>query len=185
MISGDHESTCRYVGQKLGIPAENISAGVLPQEKAKIIQSIQETGKQVMMVGDGINDAIALSQADVGMVVGNASDISLDVSDVAMIHDDISLVLVALELSKRVGNVIKWNIGWAILYNLLALPIAAGVLQPWGISIPPVIAGLNEILSSLPVIGFSLVFLRMWSPPTLDGQPGDVVINMSEKARLL
>lgn len=206
MISGDHQNTCHYVGKKLGIPVELISSGVTPQQKAGIIEKLQQEEKEhkVMMVGDGINDAVALGQADVGkklkpiemlclgsplvlgMVVGSASDISLDVSDIAMMHDNLHLVLVALDLSKRVYNVIKFNIGWAITYNMIALPIAAGVLQyPWEISIPPVIAGLNEILSSLPVIGFSLLFLRTYSapspPPTLVG----VTVVTDERTKLL
>lgn len=128
MISGDHQSTCNVIGNRLGIKPSNVCAGVTPKGKALKVEEIQATGKRVLMVGDGINDAVCLSQADVGMshasrcfasihvfggmAVGSASDITLDVSDVAMMHDNIYLVLVALDLSKKVTiNHVYFNTG--------------------------------------------------------------------------
>jgi len=116
------------------------------------------------MLGDGVNDAIALSQADVGFAVGTAADLSLEVADVVMLSDNLYLLVVAIDLSKSVYGRIKINLGWAFAYNLIMLPLAAGVLYPVGFSIPPAIAGLSDLLSSLPVIMFSLLLHRYRAP---------------------
>jgi len=112
------------------------------------------------MVGDGINDSIAFAQADIGIAVINASDISLEAADIVLLHNNLGLVLIALDISLKVFQKVKQNIFWAFLYNIVMIPIAAGVLYPLNIVIPPVVAGFNEWLSSFPVILNSFLLRR-------------------------
>lgn len=167
MISGDHQSTCLSIAKDIGIPIENIISEVKPIQKAEKIIELQNGGvKRVMMVGDGINDSVALGNADVGVAIGSASDVSLDVADVVLMQDDLTILLTAFHLTKRIVTQININIIYATAFNVLAIPIAAGVLEPWNIIIPPAYAGLNELISSLPVIGMSLILI-WYSPPSL------------------
>jgi len=163
MITGDHESTASVIAKQLGI--ENVVADALPIHKANIIGDLQNRGMHVAMLGDGVNDAVALSQADIGIAVGTAADLSLEVADIVMLSDNLHLLIIALDLSKTVYQRIKINLGWAFMYNIVMLPLAAGVLQvPLGFSIPPAFAGLSEILSSVPVILFSWLLQRYKAP---------------------
>jgi Cu+-exporting ATPase len=162
MITGDHKSTANFIANQLGI--DHVIAEALPLDKAKLIKEIQAKGRRVAMLGDGVNDAVALSQADVGVAVGTAADLSLEVADVVMLSDNLYQLVVALDLCKVVYRRIKINLVWAFGYNLIVLPLAAGILYPIGFSIPPAFAGLSDLLSSLPVILFSLL-LHLYKAP--------------------
>jgi len=162
MITGDHESTAAVIAAQLGI--ENVVAGASPIEKSNFILNLQNQGKHVAMLGDGVNDAVALSQANVGIAVGTAADLSLEVADIVMLSDNLHGLVVALDLSKTVYQRVKINLGWAFAYNLITMPIAAGVLYPVGVAIPPAFAGLSELLSSVPVILFSLLLYKYKAP---------------------
>jgi len=155
MISGDDRRTAKRIAKAIGI--NNVLGNVLPADKANKIKDLQKEGKIVAMVGDGVNDSVALVQADVGIAVGTGTDIALEAADVILMKNDLQDVIFALDLSQVVFRRIKLNFLWAFFYNLFAIPIAAGILYPWfGIAIPPALAGLSEILSSLPVILFSI-----------------------------
>jgi len=164
MITGDHKSTAIYIAKQLGIPLHNVVAEALPATKARVVADLQNKGMRVAMLGDGVNDAVALSQANVGIAVGSAADLSLEVADIVMLSNNLELVVVALDIGKSVYNRIKLNLGWAFLYNLIAVPIAAGVLYPFGITIPPAFSGLADLLSSIPIILFSLSLHRYQAP---------------------
>jgi len=174
MITGDHKATAEVIAQQLGI--DNVEAEALPIDKAKIIENLQSRGMHVAMLGDGVNDAVALSQANIGIAVGTAADLSLEVADIVMLSDNLHSVIVALDLSKTVYRRIKINLCWAFGYNFIMLPLAAGILQvPAGFHIPPAIAGLSDLVSSVPVILFSLLLHRYTAPK----QRGEEVTNLS------
>jgi len=162
IITGDHKTTALYIAKQLGI--DNVVAETLPADKARIVADLQNKGMHVAMLGDGVNDAVALSQADVGVAVGTAADISLEVANVVMLSDNLHLLVVALDIGKSVFRRIKLNLAWALIYNVLALPLAAGVLFSFGVVIPPAFAGLADILSSIPIIMFSLL-LHFYKAP--------------------
>jgi len=163
MVTGDHTATAAFVAKQLGI--QNFIAEVSPIEKANFIQSLQTKGKKVAFIGDGINDAVALSQANIGVAVGTAADISLEVADIVMLSDNLEQLIIALDLSTTIANRIKLNLGWAFAYNIIMVPLAAGILYyPFKFSIPPAFAGLSDLLSSVPVILFSLL-LHRYQPP--------------------
>jgi len=168
MITGDHKSTAAVIAKQLGI--ENVVADALPIEKANVIKDLQNQGMHVAMLGDGVNDAVALSQADVGIAVGTAADLSLEVANIVMLSDNLHRLLIALDLSRTVYRRIKINLGWAFMYNIVMLPLAAGVLQvPLGFYIPPAFAGLSDLFSSIPVILFSLLLHRYKAPEQEEG----------------
>jgi Cu+-exporting ATPase len=156
MLSGDNKKTANAIASQLGI--KNVVAKALPVDKARKIQELQNQGKVVAMVGDGINDSPALTQADVGIAVAAGTDIAIDAANIVLMKNDLNDVLTAMDLSRKVFNRIKLNFAWAFFYNILGIPLAAGVFYPLAhIYIPPPIAGLSEILSSLPVVFFSLL----------------------------
>ena len=148
MLSGDHESTAKEVASKLGI--EEYESEVLPGQKLEIVKRMQSSGYQVAMIGDGINDAPAISQADVGIAMGTGTDIAIQSADVVLMHGDLTGVLRAIRLSRSTMRNIYENLFFAFSYNFLALPIAAGVFFPvWGIKMSPMIACAAMSLSSL------------------------------------
>jgi P-type Cu2+ transporter len=155
MLTGDNEQTAKAVAQKLNL--KNYKAEVMPSEKADFIKHLQSQGKVVAMVGDGINDSQALAQADVSIAMGKGSDIAMDVAKMTIISSDLQLIPKAIRLSKLTVNSIHQNLFWAFIYNLIGIPIAAGILYPfWGFMLNPMIAGAAMALSSVSVVSNSL-----------------------------
>jgi len=166
MMSGDQPRTARAVGAQLGIAPERVLGGLLPGDKASEVVRLQASGsKLVAMVGDGVNDAPALTQADVGIGMASGTDIAMESSDVVLVKSQLRDVLIAIDLSKATFARIRLNFAWAFMYNVVSITFAAGTFWAAGrISIPPAFAGLSELLSSIPVVGFSLL-LRYYAPP--------------------
>ena len=159
MLTGDNESTALNVAREVGI--DNVRAGVLPENKLDIVKEIQKTDKKVLFVGDGINDAPALTQADIGVAMGNGTDIAMESGDIVVMEGDLENVVASVQFSKKVMRRIKENIFWAFAYNSILVPIAAGVLYPaFGITFEPALAGLAMALSSVTVITLSLMLKR-------------------------
>ena len=155
MVTGDNEKTAQYIGKLAHV--DQVVAEVLPEDKAQVVNRLQNEGKTVMMVGDGINDAPALVQADVGCAVGNGSDIALESGDVVLMKSDLMDVYRAVKLSKATIRNIKQNLFWAFFYNSLGIPVAAGVLYLLGGPLlSPMLGGFAMSLSSVCVVGNAL-----------------------------
>ncbi len=155
MVTGDNERTAAYIGSQARV--DQVVAEVLPEDKAQVVSRLQKEGKTVMMVGDGINDAPALVQADVGCAIGNGSDIALESGDVVLMKSDLMDVYRAIKLSKETIRNIKQNLFWAFFYNSLGIPVAAGVLYLLGGPLlSPMIGGFAMSLSSVCVVGNAL-----------------------------
>jgi len=155
MLTGDNTKTAAAVARQVGI--KEFQAEVMPQDKAAFVKSLQNQGKIVGMVGDGINDSQALAQANVSIAMGKGSDIAIDVAKMTLITSDLQLLPKALNLSRLTVNAIRQNLFWAFIYNLIGIPIAAGVLYPfYGFLLDPMIAGAAMALSSVSVVGNSL-----------------------------
>ncbi len=155
MLTGDNKQTAAAVAAMAGI--ENFVAEVLPSDKAEFIKKLQAEGKVVAMIGDGINDSQALAQSNVSIAMGRGSDIAIDVAKITLISSDLLQVPKALQLSKKTVRTIKQNLFWAFIYNLIGIPIAAGVLYPInGFLLNPMIAGAAMALSSISVVSNSL-----------------------------
>ena len=150
MLTGDNEKTAKSIADILEI--KNVIANVTPSEKTKIIKDLKEEGKMVMMCGDGINDSPALALSDIGVSVNSGTDIARDSSDVILTKNDLSSIINLINISKKTIKNIKQNLFWAFFYNTLMIPIAIGVLSPFGIAINPMIASLAMVLSSFTVI---------------------------------
>ncbi|MFH1095449.1 MAG: copper-translocating P-type ATPase [Candidatus Micrarchaeota archaeon] len=158
MISGDNQKTADAVAKKLGI--ERVFAQVLPEDKAKYVKKLQEEGKFVAMVGDGVNDAPALAQADIGIAIGAGTDVAIETAKIVLMKSDPADILRAIRLSKATVRKMKENLVWASGYNLLAIPIAAGMLYPgYGIVLPPEIAALLMSVSSI-IVATNAVLLK-------------------------
>ena len=160
MLTGDNESTALTVAREVGI--DSVRAGILPENKLDIVKETQANNtKKVLFVGDGINDAPALTQADIGVAMGNGTDIAMESGDIVVMEGDLENVVAAVQFSKKVMRRIKENIFWAFAYNTILIPIAAGVLYPaFGITFEPALAGLAMALSSVTVISLSLMLKR-------------------------
>lgn len=152
LLSGDTLPAAKAVAGQLGIPSESVRAGLLPQDKLAAIDALRGPGRTVVMVGDGINDAPALSAADVGIALGGGADVALEAADLALVSSDLHGVARAIELSRSTMRIVRQNLAWAFGYNLLLIPVAAGALTPWGLDIGPAWAGAAMALSSLSVV---------------------------------
>ena len=168
MITGDNAKSAAAVAGMLGI--KTVLAQVLPEDKSNEIKRLQQSGSRVAFVGDGINDAPALAQADVGIAIGSGTDVAIEAGEIVLMKDDLLAVVAAIELSRKVISRIKLNIFWAFAYNVALVPVAAGALYPsFGITFRPELAGMAMALSSVTVISFSLL-LKKYIPPAIQNR---------------
>lgn len=163
MITGDNARTANAIAKEIGI--EEVLAQVLPQDKAANVKELQMKGETVAFVGDGINDAPALAQADVGIAIGSGTDVAIESGEIVLMKDDLLDAVAAVQLSRKVMSRIKQNLFWAFAYNTALIPVAAGILYPFfGITFRPELAGLAMAMSSVTVVTLSLM-LKRYIPP--------------------
>jgi len=173
MLTGDNQATARRIADRLGI--DEVIAEVLPGDKAARVKVLQQAGRRVAMVGDGVNDAPALAQADVGIAIGAGTDVAIETADIVLMRSDPLDVPVALRIGKGTLRKMRQNLGWAIGYNAIALPIAAGVFEPaFGLVLRPEIAALTMSGSSLIVAVNALLLKRLDLPAAPTPGPADV-----------
>jgi Cu+-exporting ATPase len=167
MITGDNRRTAEAIARQVGI--DRVIAEVLPQDKEAEVKALQAKGEVVAFVGDGINDAPALAQADVGIAIGSGTDVAIESGDIVLIRDDLLDAVAAIQLSKKVMGRIKGNIFWAFAYNAALIPVAAGILYPsFGIMFRPELAALAMAASSVTVVTLSLL-LKGYIPEAKKG----------------
>jgi len=159
LLSGDHHVAVETVAAEVGI--DQVRAEVRPDEKQTVVEELKRSGNVVAMVGDGINDAPALAAADLGVAIGSGSDVAIETADIVLVQQDLRAVVRAIVLSRATLRTIRQNLGWAFGYNILLIPLAAGVLVPWfGIQLPPAAAAAAMALSSVSVVTNSLLLRR-------------------------
>jgi len=162
LITGDNRRTAEVIGKELGI--ERVIAEVLPEDKASMVRELQQGGRKVAMVGDGVNDAPALAVADVGIAIGSGTDVAVETGDIVLIKDDITDVVAAIQLSRRTIAKIRQNLFWAFAYNSAGIPIAAGILYPFfGVLLSPIIAAGAMAMSSVSVVS-NAALLKRYTP---------------------
>jgi P-type Cu2+ transporter len=173
MLTGDNRATAERVASEVGI--EEVLAEVLPGQKAERVAELQAAGRRVGMVGDGVNDAPALARADVGFAIGAGTDVAVETADVVLMRSDPLDVATAIRISRGTTRKMRQNLGWAIGYNSLALPIAAGVFEPWGLTLRPEIAAITMSGSSIIVAVNALALKRLRLPgggESREAEPG-------------
>ena len=176
MLTGDNEATARRVAGILGV--DTVIAEVLPGDKAAKIAELQAKGRKVAMVGDGVNDAPALAKADIGIAIGAGTDVAIETADIVLMRSDPLDVPVALRIGRGTVRKMRQNLGWAIGYNAIALPIAAGVFEPaFGLVLRPEIAALSMSGSSVIVAVNAIMLKRLQLPKADPTPPAPVVQN--------
>ena len=167
LLTGDNATVARSVAEEVGIDAgpDTVMAGVLPVNKVEVIKRLQAQGRVVAMVGDGINDAPALAQADLGLAMGTGTDVAIEASDLTLVRGDLRVAADAIRLARRTLAIIKGNLFWAFAYNVAALPLAAAGL------LNPMLAGAAMSFSSVFVVSNSLR-LRRFAPLSVDSDSG-------------
>ena len=180
LLTGDQEATAAAVARKVGV--DEVIAGVLPAQKEEKVRELQRSGHVVAMVGDGINDAPALARADVGVAIGAGTDVAIGSADVVLMHSDPADVATAMELSRATMRNIRQNLFWALFYNAICIPVAAGALSPWGVTLNPMIGAAAMGFSSVFVVTNALR-MRTWKPakPQSAPAPADVHIESARK----
>ena len=169
LLTGDNQRTAKAIARQIGV--DQVIAQVLPQDKAKCVAQLQQQGQRVAMVGDGVNDAPALAQADVGLAIGAGTDIAIESADVVLMKSSLLDIPAAMDLSRAVLRNIKQNLFWAFFYNSIGIPVAAGVLYPaLHLTLNPMLAAAAMSLSSVCVVSNALR-LRGWKPPVFPDQP--------------
>jgi Cu+-exporting ATPase len=159
MLTGDNGRTARAIAEEVGI--ENVMSEVLPDKKSDKVRELQNAGKTVAMVGDGINDAPALAQANIGIAMGEGTDIAMESANITLMRGDLMLIPETIKLSRKTMRIIKQNLFWAFFYNSAFIPVAAGVLYPpFGILLSPIFAAVAMAFSSISVILNSLRLKR-------------------------
>lgn len=159
MVTGDNEETANAIAAQVGL--KHVHAGVLPEEKGTFVKDLQSQGKTVAMVGDGVNDSYALAQADIGVAMGSGTDIAMEAAGVTIMNSDLSQLVRSINLSTHTMKTIRQNLFWAFIYNIVAIPVAAGVLYPaFGFTLNPMIAGAAMSMSSISVLLNSLRLKR-------------------------
>ncbi|MGH7564153.1 MAG: heavy metal translocating P-type ATPase [Gemmatimonadota bacterium] len=177
MMTGDNPRTAEAIARQVGI--DRVLAGVLPDQKEERIRALQEEGRVVAMVGDGINDAPALVRADIGIAIGSGTDVAIEAGDITLIRADLRGVVQAIELSRKTMRTIRQNLFWAFVYNVLGIPLAAGAFYPWtGLLLAPWVGALAMVLSDIFVMGNSL---RLRTA-RLDGAPRPSPASGGERA---
>ena len=161
LLTGDQERTAAAVARQVGV--DEVIAGVLPAQKEERVRALQQAGHKVAMVGDGINDAPALARADVGIAIGAGTDVAISSADMVLMHSDPADVATAMELSRATMRNIKQNLFWALFYNAICIPVAAGVFSAWGVNLNPMIGAAAMGFSSVFVVSNALR-LRTWKP---------------------
>ena len=161
LLTGDSGAAAAAVAAAVGLPADAVRAGLLPADKLSWIEQLQAEGRVVAMVGDGVNDGPALAAADVGIAMGTGSDVAREAAEVVLVGGELVGLLRAFELSRATLRIVRQNLFWAFAYNALLIPVAAGALQPWGLSISPAWAAAAMAMSSLTVVGNALRLRRV------------------------
>jgi Cu2+-exporting ATPase len=159
MLTGDNRQTAERIARELGI--DEVIAEVLPEDKAQRVKELQQEGREVAMVGDGVNDAPALAQADVGIAIGAGTDVAIETADVVLMRSDPLDIAIAVRIGRGTVRKMRQNLGWAIGYNSLAIPIAAGIFEPWGLTLRPEIAAISMSGSSVLVAVNALALKRL------------------------